>query len=93
MKNCSILGVYNSSFFLGCSFGPTIAGITIEYYGFQATTVGFLATYLLILLLNIFESASIFSKKDKKIEKHESSERIGLINSTQVMPYNTNPIK
>ena len=73
--------MYNSSFFLGYFVGPTIAGITVEYYGFPKTTVGFLVAYLIILMLNLFESVSSFCKIEERFKKCESSEYISLISN------------
>ena len=41
--------------FLGNFVGPTIAGFTVEHFGFQATTDGFVISFILMLLVNIFE--------------------------------------
>ena len=60
--------MWSSSFFLGNFVGPTIAGFTVEHFGFQATTDGFVISFIPMLLVNIFElvynvrSASISSR-------------------------------
>ena len=41
-----ISSVWSSSFFLGNFVGPTLAGFTIEYYGFRKTTLGFVLGYI-----------------------------------------------
>ena len=35
--------------------GPTLAGFTVEYYGFQATTLGFVIGYISVLLIDFVE--------------------------------------
>ena len=47
--------MWSSSFFLGNFVGPTVAGFTVENYGFPATTDGFVISFILMLFINIFE--------------------------------------
>ena len=48
-------GTWSSSFFLGSFLGPTVAGFTVEHFGFRATTFGFVIVYALVLLMDLFE--------------------------------------
>jgi len=50
-----VSSTWSSSFFLGSFLGPTVAGFTVEHFGFRATTFGFVVVYALVLLMDLFE--------------------------------------
>ena len=59
--------MWSCAFYLGNFLGSTIAGITVEKYGFRATTIGFFALILGMLLANfveLFYNIRIARKRD-----------------------------
>ena len=42
-----------------------MAGFTVEHYGFQATTFGFVIVYALVLLMDLFELIIIANQRRK----------------------------
>ena len=50
-----ISNTWSSSFFLGNFLGPTLAGFTVEYLGFRATTLGFVIAYAVVLFVDVVE--------------------------------------
>ena len=50
-----ISNTWSSSFFLGNFLGPTLAGFTVEYLGFRATTLGFVIAYAVVLFIDVVE--------------------------------------
>ena len=47
--------MWSTSFYLGNFLGPTLAGISVDSFGFRATTVGFFALLCAILVVDICE--------------------------------------
>lgn len=58
--------MWSSSFFLGNFIGPTLAGFTVEHYGFEATTDGFVITFIVMLFMNILEL--VYNVKSSKYD-------------------------
>ena len=52
-----ISSTWTSSFFLGYFLGPTLAGFTVEYFGFRATTFGFAIVYAVMSVIDFLELA------------------------------------
>ena len=59
--------MWSTAFYFGNFLGPTVAGVTVDLYGFRATTVGFFALMCLILIADFFE----LSYTIKASKKHE----------------------
>jgi len=50
-----ISGLWSASFYLGFFLGPTVAGISVDNFGFRTTTVVFLSIYCLSLIVDVFD--------------------------------------
>ena len=51
----SLAGMWSTAFYFGNFLGPTVAGVTVDLYGFRATTVGFFVLMCLMLIVDFFE--------------------------------------
>ena len=47
--------MWSSSFYFGNFVGPTVAGIIVEEYGFQSTTLIFFSLYIFIIIVDSLE--------------------------------------
>ena len=47
--------MWSTAFYFGNFLGPTVAGVTVDIYGFRATTVGFFVLMCLMLIVDFFE--------------------------------------
>ena len=65
-----ISNTWTSAFFLGNFLGPTLAGFSVEYLGFRATTIGFVIAYAVVLFIDFLELAYTIriSKEDRDDE-------------------------
>ena len=52
-----ISSTWSSAFFFGNFMGPTLVGFTVEYFGFRATTFGFVIAYAVVLCIDLVELA------------------------------------
>lgn len=73
-----ISGIWSTSFYLGKFLGPTLAGISVDKYGFRTTTIWFFALLCGILVVDFFELIFSVRKTRSKIKKEEYEELIGL---------------
>lgn len=56
------VGAWTSSFFLGNFIGPSVAGFTVQHFGFAITTNGFVAAFVVMLLVNFIEWKQTYSR-------------------------------
>ena len=56
------VGAWTSSFFLGNFIGPSVAGFTVQHFGFAITTNGFVAAFVIMLLVNFMEWKQTYSR-------------------------------
>ena len=47
--------------------GPTLAGFTVEYFGFRATTFGFVIAYAVVLCIDLVELAYTVRLNNKQV--------------------------
>ena len=69
-----ISSTWSSSFFLGNFLGPTLAGFSVEYLGFRATTIGYVIAYAVVLFTDFLELTYTI-----KISKQEGDEELELL--------------
>ena len=63
--------MWSTAFYFGNFLGPTVAGITVDIYGFRTTTVGFFALLCAILVVDLFELAYTIKTKNNAYEQLE----------------------
>jgi len=66
--------LWTSSFYFGSFFGPTVAGVLVDSYGFRTATVLFFGLQIAVLIIDIAEL--IFSIKNKVAKKRTDYEEI-----------------
>ena len=66
--------MWSTSFYLGKFLGPTLAGISVDNYGFRTTTIWFFALLCGILVVDFFELIFSVRKIRRKIKKEEYEE-------------------
>ena len=74
-------GMWSSSFYLGNFLGPTVAGIMVENFGFQLTTLIVFSLFIFIIIvdsleLNYYLKFVTVSKKQGYIEFDKDKKNI-----------------
>ena len=63
--------MWSTSFYLGNFLGPTLAGISVDIYGFRTTTIWFFALLCGILVVDVFELVFSVRKIRSKLKREE----------------------
>ena len=61
--------MWSCTFYLGNFLGPTLSGLSVEKYGFRATTIGFFALDCGIIIVDLIELFFSFKRSKKFKEK------------------------
>ena len=62
--------MWSTAFYFGNFLGPTVAGITVDLYGFRTTTVGFFALLCIILVVDFIELSVT-------VKSHKTQQKLG----------------
>ena len=60
------LGMWSTAFYFGNFVGPTLAGISVDAYGFRQTTVYFFGLLCAILIVDLFELSYTIRAENKR---------------------------
>ena len=75
--------MWTASFYIGNFIGPTVSGCLVDVYGFEWTTMVFVAMYIFILVVDICELNYNIWKADIHVSFYKLNKSFGSTNDNK----------